>query len=128
MKHAKLNHNKQFMFGIMAMALIVITVVVLFWLWCFPLGAAEPEPKKHYEISLVGFRGDSVQVSLDDELLMESYVRTDTCVLGSDYAASQAVLMVGCFRTDEVVTFEITEQESPVCILREGGTIKIQKK
>ena len=62
MKHAKLNHNKQFMFGIMAMALVVIGVVILFWLWCFPQGTADKPEAKRYAIHLVGFQGDSLQV------------------------------------------------------------------
>ena len=71
MKHAKLNHNKQFMFGIMAMALVVIGVVILFWLWCFPMGNADTPEAKRYAIHLVGFQGDSLQVSLDDQVLLD---------------------------------------------------------
>ena len=128
MKHAKLNHNKQFMFGIMAMALVVIGVVILFWLWCFPQGTPDkPEPKR-YEIHLLGFQGDSLQVSLDDQMLLEGSVVGDTCILGSDYPEKQAVLMIGSFRSDELVTFEITDDDSPVTVYRDSDEIKIRKK
>lgn len=128
MKHAKLNHNKQFMFGIMAMALVVIGVVILFWLWCFPQGTADKPEAKRYAIHLVGFQGDSLQVSLDDQVLLDGAVDGDTCILGSDYPEKQAVLMVGSFRTDELVTFEITDEDSPVTVWRENDEIKMRKK
>lgn len=128
MKHSKLNHNKQFMFGIMAMALVVIGVVILFWLWCFPQGTPDKPETKRYEVCLLGFYGDSLQVSLDDQMLLEGAVDADTCILGSDYPEKQAVLMVGSFRSDELVTFEITDEDSPVTIYRDSGEIKIRKK
>jgi len=128
MKHAKLNHNKQFMFGIMAMALVVIGVVILFWLWCFPMGNADTPEAKRYAIHLVGFQGDSLQVSLDDQVLLDGAVDGDTCIFGSDYPEKQAVLMVGSFRTDELVTFEITDEDSPVTVWRDNEEIKMRKK
>lgn len=36
MRNKRLNHNKAFMTGIMAMAVVVICVVIVFWMWCFP--------------------------------------------------------------------------------------------
>lgn len=128
MKHAKLNHNKQFMFGIMAMALIVIGVVILFWLWCFPQGTSDKPEARRYEIQLLGFGGDSLQVSLDDQILFDGAVEGDTCMIGSDYPEKQAVLMIGSFRSDELVTFEVTDQESPIRIRREGKEIKRSEK
>ena len=116
------------MFGIMAMALVVIGVVILFWLWCFPMGNADTPEAKRYAIHLVGFQGDSLQVSLDDQVLLDGAVDGDTCILGSDYPEKQAVLMVGSFRTDELVTFEITDEDSPVTVWRDNEEIKMRKK
>lgn len=45
MRKNKLNHNREFMFGIMAMALVVLAVVIIFWLWCFPNGTGQSEPE-----------------------------------------------------------------------------------
>lgn len=128
MKHAKLNHNKQFMFGIMAMALVVIGVVILFWMWCFPQGTPDKPKSKRYEVQLLGFRGDSLQVSLDDQILFDGTVDGDTCILGSDYPEKQAVLMVGSFRSDELVTFEVSDSDSPITVCRENDEIKMKKK
>lgn len=128
MKHAKLNHNKQFMFGIMAMALVVIGVVILFWMWCFPQGIPDKPESKRYEVQLLGFRGDSLQVSLDDQILFDGTVDGDTCILGSDYPEKQAVLMVGSFRRDELVTFEVSDSDSPITVCRENDEIKMKKK
>jgi|GEM_PF-6764130 len=46
MRKNKLNHNREFMLGIMAMALVVLAVVVLFWMWCFPVGNTSGEPEE----------------------------------------------------------------------------------
>lgn len=129
MKHAKLNHNKAFMFGIMAMALVVIGVVIIFWLWCFPQGTSNnPAPVNRYEVRLVGFQGDSLQVSLDDQEVFHATVPGDTCIVGSSYKEKKAVLMVGSFRSDELVSFEVTDEDSPITVYRENGEIKMRKK
>ena len=116
------------MFGIMAMALVVIGVVILFWMWCFPQGTPDKPESKRYEVQLLGFRGDSLQVSLDDQILFDGTVDGDTCILGSDYPEKQAVLMVGSFRRDELVTFEVSDSDSPITVCRENDEIKMKKK
>lgn len=129
MKHAKLNHNKAFMFGIMAMALVVIGVVIIFWMWCFPQGTPDtPAQVNRYEVRLIGFQGDSLQVSLDDQVVFSASVPGDTCIVGSSYKEKQAVLMVGSFRSDEMVSFEVSDQDSPITLYRENGEIKMRKK
>ena len=92
------------------------------------MGNADTPEAKRYAIHLVGFQGDSLQVSLDDQVLLDGAVDGDTCILGSDYPEKQAVLMVGSFRTDELVTFEITDEDSPVTVWRENDEIKMRKK
>jgi len=36
MYHKNLNHNKQFMWAIMAMAIVVLCIVAIFMMWCVP--------------------------------------------------------------------------------------------
>lgn len=129
MKHAKLNHNKQFMFGIMAMALVVIGVVIIFWMWCFPQGTPDKQNQTNrYEVRLVGFQGDSLQISLDDQVIFAASVQGDTCIVGSDYKEKTAMLMIGNFQNDEMVSFEVSDQDSPITVYRENGEIKMRKK
>ena len=79
MKKKKLNHNFEFMFAIMAMAIVVFGGVVLFWMWCFPQGAAESiSPMQRYEVLLeTGFKGDSVQLQLNDSVMFAARVTED---------------------------------------------------
>lgn len=79
MKKKKLNHNFEFMFAIMAMAIVVFGVVVFFWMWCFPQGAAETiSPMQRYEVLLeTGFKGDSVQLQLNDSVMFAARVTED---------------------------------------------------
>ena len=85
MKKKKLNHNFEFMFAIMAMAIVVFGVVVFFWMWCFPQGAAETiSPMQRYEVLLeTGFKGDSVQLQLNDSVMFAVRVTEDAVTVTS---------------------------------------------
>ena len=80
MKKKRANPNKGIMFGIMAMAIVVLAVVVFFWMWCFPDGThGTEETRTEYRISLdEGFRGDSVQLQINDSVVFSRRVATDS--------------------------------------------------
>ena len=96
MKKKRANPNKGIMFGIMAMAIVVLAVVVFFWMWCFPDGTrGTEETRTEYRISLdEGFRGDSVQLQINDSVVFSRRVAADSLEVVVAVPDEENLLMV----------------------------------
>lgn len=106
MKKKRANPNKGIMFGIMAMAVVVLAVVVFFWMWCFPDGThGTEETQTEYRISLdEGFRGDSVQLQINDSVVFSRRVAADSLEVVVAVPDEENLLMVVRPEADAVLS------------------------
>lgn len=120
MKHKVSNPNKGLMWGVMAMAVIVLAVVVVFWFWCFPDGVhARQAPQARYDIGLsADFRGDSLQLMVNDSLIYDGRPDTDALEVTVSIPEGENLLMVACPEDDRVSSFSLP---------REGGRVILRK-
>ena len=120
MKKKKANPNKGIMFGIMAMAIVVLGVVAVFWWWCFPDGKRPrtERPQAAYRILLRdGFRGDSVQLHVNDSMVFCARVESDSTEVAVAVPQGENLLMVARPERDELTSFDLP---------REGGRLVLQ--
>ena len=117
MKKKRANPNKGIMFGIMAMAVVVLAVVVFFWMWCFPDGThGTEEAQTEYRISLdEGFRGDSVQLQINDSVVFSRRVATDSLEVVVAVPDEENLLMVVRPEADAVSSFELPSNGRRAC-------------
>lgn len=105
------NSNKQFLIGTAAMAFAVMAVVGIFIYLSLPYlqkkDVAQPTIDT-YQIELSkGFSGDSAIVYLNDSLLWDGFVPSDTFTLRIQRFADENTLMVSRSREDAVSIFNI---------------------
>lgn len=112
MRKNKLNHNRQIMFGIMAMAIVVLGAVMFFWMWCLPDGGMEVKQDANRCIVRIdeAFVGDSIQMALNDSVVYEKVVtELDSSVIFS-VAGSDMLLMVSDVQSGMIVSSEVPER------------------
>lgn len=118
-----LNTNKQFMLGNGLLAFAVIFVVVLFLYMSFRLQRKEASEVRYaeiYQIELAGgFVGDSLSVYVNDSLLYDAVVRTDTLRFSAPRTADDNVLVVESHRTHHTDYFNLKP---------EGGLVRLVRK
>lgn len=117
MKKKRANPNKGIMFGIMAMAVVVLAVVVFFWMWCFPDGThGTEEARTEYRISLdEGFRGDSVQLQINDSVVLSRRVAADSLEVVVAVPDEENLLMVVRPEADAVSSFRCLRKAGVSC-------------
>lgn len=120
------NHNKQFMIGAAVLAFAVICIVVLFTLLALRMSQKSDQPVVYndlYQIELEeGFAGDSISLYLNDSLLLNRRIPTDTLQLKINRFDETNALLVVDNRTDKVTTFNLEEKGGRI-ILRKRGEI-----
>lgn len=126
------NSNKQFLIGTTAMAFAVMAVVVIFLFLSAPYITFSKVKKKHtetYHIEFAqGFIGDSAVIYLNDSLLWEGAVLTDTLCLCIDRFTDENTLMVSRTR-DDAVNFFPLEPEGGKFVLRNiQGVLSLTKR
>ena len=122
MKKKRANPNKGIMFGIMAMAVVVLAVVVFFWMWCFPDGT-----QTEYRISLdEGFRGDSVQLQINDSVVFSRRVAADSLEVVVAVPDEENLLMVVRPEADAVSSFELPSEGGRVVLRNHDETVSME--
>ncbi len=118
------NPNKVFMIGTMILAFAVILVVIFFTLLALRrISPSKDQPITYndlYQIEIGnGFIGDSISIYLNDSLLLDSNIQTDTLRLSVTRFDETNALLVVDNATDKVTTFNLKDK---------GGRILLQKK
>lgn len=128
MRNKRLNHNKDIMLGVMALAIVVLAVVVVFWMWCFPDGTPQPpsDERAVCKIRLEGFRGDSIQLQLNDSLFFSQAIGTDTATASVGLHDETCVLMVMQPLSDRVSSFELPADASSISLQKHDENIKME--
>ena len=122
-----LNTNKQFMIGNGILAFAVIFVVVIFVYMSLRL-KSEKENVRHfteiYTIELVdGFIGDSISIYINDSLLMNNKIASDSARLTVKRFADESALLVVDNFTEQVSTFNLSEKGGNILLRKENGMI-----
>lgn len=125
MRNRKLNHNKGIMLGIMAMAVVVLAVVVVFWLWCFPDGSLQAETDENNTriVLAEGFCGDSIQLTVNDTLLLDCRVGADSLEVPVDLPEENHLLMVAFPEHDVVTSFDLPAGVKQVVLRNRDGNV-----
>lgn len=128
MRRKNLNHNKGIMLGIIAMAVVVLGVVMVFWMWCFPggtgtTGAADANTRV---LLAEGFRGDSVQLSVDDTLFFAQRVEADSTEVSAGRPEDASLLMVAFPEKDMVCSFDLPKGVKRVVLRNRDGDVDME--
>lgn len=123
------NPNKQFMIGAGILAFAVICVVVLFTLLALRMNHKSEQPVTYndiYQIELKnGFMGESVSIYINDNLLFNQNVDTDTLRLQIKRFNDTNALLVVNNHTDKVTTFNLKEKGGRIILRKKGEIISM---
>lgn len=121
------NSNKQFLIGTAAMAFAVGAVVVIFLLYCTRYAKQQTVSFKDlYQIEFTkGFAGDSAIVYLNDSLVWNDIVPTDTTFLRINRFADENTLMVSRSREDAVSIFTIEKKAGRLILRKNNGIVSM---
>lgn len=120
-----MNHNKQFLVGVAAMSFAVLFVVVFFLTLCFEK-METVESKGYYQLELAdGFVGDSTQIYVNDSLLLEQVVHTDTLKIRFKPFEEQHLLMVSDLSTQRTRSYNLPKEVCRVILSKdEEGVVE----
>mgnify|MGYP006955730182 CR=1 FL=1 len=116
--------------GILAFAVIVVVVIFVY----MSLKVKNDKEKETtyaevYNIELTsGFIGDSVSVYLNDSLLLNQLIRSDTIKLSAQRFAEQSALLIVDNKTERISTFNLKEEGDNVFFRKEDGVILMGSK
>lgn len=123
------NPNKQFMIGAGVLAFAVICIVVLFTLLAFGMSSKSEQSVAYtdlYQIELGrGFTGDSVSIYLNDSLLLNKKIVSDTLCLKIKRFDELNALLVVDNQTDKVTTFDLKEKGGRIILRKKGDFISM---
>ena len=123
-----LNHNKAFMFGIMAMGMVVIGVTIIFWMWCFPDGSKNIAQRNAYSVELKdGFVGDSVRVYMNDSVLFAGAVTTNGLAWTAPHEGMQNVVAVEDMVSGESRQFNVSVEKGRLLLHKKNETVTLQE-
>lgn len=121
--------NKQLLIGTATMAIAVMAVVSIFIYLCQPYihsGAKKTQPTDLYQIEFAkGFAGDSALVYLNDSLVWDDLVPTDTTALRIHRFADENTLMVSRSREEAVSIFNIEEKAGRLILRKSKGVVSM---
>jgi hypothetical protein len=124
----RLNTNKQFMVGNGILAFAIIFVVVIFVYMSMRLQRDRPTDKvfaETYTVSLErGFAGDSISLYINDSLLLNRRIPTDSFHIDVRRFAEQSALLIVDNATQEVSTFDLSERGGRYRFERDADGIK----
>lgn len=94
---------------------------------------ADKDPNKYYSevynIELIsGFAGDSISVYINDSLLLNTYVTTDSLKLKVNRFAQQSALLIVNNQTEQISTFNLSEKEGRICLTKQDNEVYILEK
>ena len=123
------NSNKQFLIGTAAMAFAVMAIVVIFLLLSAPhidFSKSAKDNKDLYQIEFAkGFAGDSAIVYINDSLVWNDIVPTDTTLLRINRFANENTLMVSRSREDAVSIFNIEKKAGRLILRKNNGVVSM---
>ncbi len=129
MKRNHLNTNKQFLIGVSVLAFAVILVVFTFLMIDFRMNRAkqnEPVFNENYCIELrKGFVGDSIAIYMNDSLLFDNLVKTDTFKINVHRFAEQNALIVNTKKNQKATTFNLSEKGGHVILTKADDIISM---
>lgn len=127
MRKNKLNHNRQFMFGIMAMAIVVLGVVVLFWMWCLPDGGLKgPAEPCCCTVNIdEAFLGDSLQVVWNDSVICDKVITESDSAVGFP-VGSAGLLMISDVGSGVTASSNVSEEGGCFELYRDRGELFIK--
>lgn len=130
MRKKRPNHNRTFMFAIMAMAVVVFCVVIFFWMWCFPQGAVEDKSVTHYNIYLDETHvGDSVQLQINDSIYYDKRLSSpEEVVVDISKEAENDFLMVLLPEKDMVYAFDLPIGGGSVVLKRVNDKVQFMER
>lgn len=115
------------MLGVMALAVVVLGVVIFFWMWCFPGGAASRESVSDYRLVLSeGFKGDSVQLQMNDSVVFSRMVACDSLEVSVKFPEEACFLMVARPLSDRVSSFELPVGGATVLLRDRNGKVEME--
>lgn len=108
------------------MAFAVLCVVIIFMIMCFDnMGTAKTSGAYQIEFSQ-GFAGDSATVYMNDSLVYNDLVPSDTTKIRVTPFAEQHVLMVVDSKTDRSMNFNISEKSGRIILRKvDGGMVMV---
>lgn len=121
------NSNKQFLIGTAAMAFAVSAVVVLFLLLCSRHVSKQPTLFKDiYQIEFTkGFVQDSALVYLNDSVLWDGIIPSDTTKLRIHRFADENTLIVSRSANDVVSIFNVEKKAGRLVLQKENGIVSM---
>lgn len=123
------NSNKQFLIGTAAMAFAVMAIVVIFLLLSAPhidFSKNAKDNKDLYQIEFAkGFIGDSAIVYLNDSLVWNDIVTSDTTFLHIYRFADENTLMVSRSYDDAVSIFNIDKKAGRIILQKIRGVVSL---
>ncbi len=129
MRRNKLNHNKQFMFAIMALAIVVLGVCIFFWMWCLPPDGLHNGQDKGYTLSLDNrLTGDSLQIMVNDSLVFDGRAGETTGAISFPAADVSQILIVTDATRNTTNSFNLPEKGCDVTLTRQNGNMELQTK
>lgn len=126
-----LNRNRQFLVGIAAMAFAVLFVVILFLSLCFgKMEAPNKDKKNYYQLELASsFLGQETQLYVNDSLLFDALVETDTLKIQFSPFDEQHQLFVVDKESGNTRSFNLQEKACKVLIQKNNeGRVDILQK
>ena len=128
MKRNRLNHNREIMMGVMALAVVVLGVVIFFWMWCFPNGTPHANTSQTSYCFLLtdGFRGDSVRLRMNDSVVFNRTVHTDSFEVSVQMPKGDCFLMVELPEADMVSSFELPSEGAVIGLRNRNGHVDMQ--
>lgn len=123
-----MNHNKAFMFAIMAMGMALIGVTIIFWMWCFPNGSKSMVQKNAYSVELAdGFVGDSVRVYMNDSVLYAGTVTANGMAWPAPHEGLHNVVAVEDAVTGESQQFNVNIEKGQLALHKSHKTVTLQE-
>ena len=114
-----LNKNRQFMVGIFVMVFAVFCVVGIFLVMCFEKAEEISNERNEYQIELVrGFAGDSIQVMMNDSVLYNDRVPSDSLVIRVKPFEEQHLLSIGDVATGRARNMNVNCKSGRIILRR----------
>ncbi len=123
------NSNKQFLIGTAAMVFAVMAIVVIFLLLSAPhidFSKSGKNNKDLYQLEFAkGLAGDSAIVYLNDSLIWNDIVPSDTTILHINRFADENTLMVSRSYDDAVSIFNIEKKAGRLILRKNRGVVSL---
>lgn len=123
------NSNKQFLYGTAALAFGVIAIVFMFIYMTSNLSKNQANNEAYQDVYLIeftkAFTGDSTTIYINDSLLWDNVIPTDTFKLHVNRFAEQSMLMVGDKKYNTTASFNLDRKGARLILNKQNGFVSI---